>query len=371
MESTASVTPASPMPPLPCRGLRVLLVEDNPVYRCTAQRMLEQAGAIVATAENGVQGVERALAGGFDLLLMDVQMPVLDGLAAARAIRADPRGAKLPIIAMTGDDSATAQAASAAVGIDLHLGKALEPAQLLAALQPFFPADLASRPAPPPRADALDGSDGDEPDLALPELPGIDLAAALRRNPGDAARLRRYLNMFRLDSAPAPAAIQRALAAGRPAEVFQLTHTLKSSAAQIGAVTLAELATTVAQLARANNTAALPAPVDRLVQEHARVMSGLEQLAAHLAGAARRPPGSPPQLSTAIALCRVLLPLLQSGNTGAWEVLDTLERLLDGSPHSARLALVAEQFDELELETAAMTLTTLLAELEAAPEDPT
>ena len=141
--STFTLTIAAPPAVAPCAveaeaddllaGLKVLVVEDNPTNQLVARRILEQLGAIVSLADDGAAGVEAASLGGFDLILMDVQMPGMDGLEAARRIRALPgAAARAPIIALTANVMAHQRASYRAAGMDGVAAKPIAPAALVA-----------------------------------------------------------------------------------------------------------------------------------------------------------------------------------------------------------------------------------------------
>jgi len=117
-------------------GVRLLLVEDNAVNRELVKTMLEPFGVDVETANDGVAGVEAMRQGHFDLVLMDVQMPIMDGLTATREIRAmeGARGAATPIVAMTANVLPEQIATCLAAGMDDHLGKPISPTKLLEAV---------------------------------------------------------------------------------------------------------------------------------------------------------------------------------------------------------------------------------------------
>ena len=120
-------------------GRHILLVEDNELNREIATEILTEAGFEIDTAENGLlalEAVRDAAAGTFDLVLMDVQMPVMDGYTATRAIRAlpDPAKARLPIIAMTANAFEEDKNAAAAAGMDGHVGKPVDVPVLLRTL---------------------------------------------------------------------------------------------------------------------------------------------------------------------------------------------------------------------------------------------
>ncbi|WP_296002074.1 CHASE domain-containing protein, partial [Rugamonas sp.] len=120
----------------PLDGVRLLLVEDNALNRQVADELLRQQGADVMLAEGGLRGVQLALAHAklLDLVLMDIQMPDLDGLEASRRIRATVPSSQLPILAMTANASAADQAACLEAGMDGHVGKPFRIAELSAAI---------------------------------------------------------------------------------------------------------------------------------------------------------------------------------------------------------------------------------------------
>jgi signal transduction histidine kinase/ActR/RegA family two-component response regulator len=124
-------------PQTPDRPLRVLLADDNPTNRKVVELILQAVGAEVVSVENGAEAVVAAQAPGFDLVLMDLQMPVMDGLTAIREIRgaeAGGGGPRRPIIVLSANSSADDIAASRIAGADGHLGKPIRPDVLLAAL---------------------------------------------------------------------------------------------------------------------------------------------------------------------------------------------------------------------------------------------
>jgi CheY-like chemotaxis protein len=118
-------------------ALRVLLADDNATNRRVVELMMASVGAEVVSVENGREAVEALEAGGFDLVLMDLQMPVMDGLAAIRAIRqieADAGAPRLPIIVLSANASQDDLAASSAAGADAHLGKPIRAEALFSAV---------------------------------------------------------------------------------------------------------------------------------------------------------------------------------------------------------------------------------------------
>jgi CheY-like chemotaxis protein len=137
----ATALPAGARPDPRLQGVRVLVAEDNRVNQVVAEAVLARAGCFVEIVEDGAQAVARALDGGFDAVLMDCEMPVMDGLEAARRIRAiDP---SVPIIALTAHAMESARRACLDAGMTAFLSKPFSPAQLRQV--------LASHVAPAPR----------------------------------------------------------------------------------------------------------------------------------------------------------------------------------------------------------------------------
>ncbi|MDR2140438.1 MAG: response regulator [Deltaproteobacteria bacterium] len=151
-----TVTPALAIPDL--SGYRILLAEDNEVNQLVAVKFLEKAGLIVTIANNGAEAVNLLEKERFDLVLMDIQMPVMDGLEATRRIRSRPELADLPIVAMTAHAMAGDQDISLAAGMSAHLTKPIDFTALFQTLQVFLSplANNSSLSEPtPPKSDSL------------------------------------------------------------------------------------------------------------------------------------------------------------------------------------------------------------------------
>ncbi|PTQ67438.1 response regulator [Pseudomonas sp. GV071] len=211
-------------------GKRVLLVEDNELNREVACGLLEESGLQIEQAEHGAQAVEMLLAkdaGYFDLVLMDMQMPVLDGLAATRRLRAEPQFAHLPIVAMTANAMPADRERCLEAGMDDHLGKPLDPDQLWRTLAHWLRVDagMVSEPV------------GAAP-LPAWELPGVDLASGLRRVLGKPELYQRLLRKFAGSQKNFSAQLQVALNQGEGEAAERLAHSLKGLAGNLGAVDL-------------------------------------------------------------------------------------------------------------------------------------
>ncbi|WP_158558881.1 response regulator [Rhodoferax lacus] len=218
-------------------GMRILVVEDNLINQQVADELLSAAGAIVSLAANGQLGVEAVAAAApqFDVVLMDVQMPVLDGYGATRAIREELGLAQLPIIAMTANALATDREACLAAGMNAHVGKPFDIGELVSLLVRICgfqsPNDL--RDATPSAPAATD---------TLPEVTGLDLQGALGRMAGMRSLYVRTARDFVRIMDTVIQEIGQYLASGdRPAALMRL-HTLKGNAGTLGATQLAQQA---------------------------------------------------------------------------------------------------------------------------------
>jgi CheY-like chemotaxis protein/HPt (histidine-containing phosphotransfer) domain-containing protein len=262
------------------RSGRVLLVEDNYINRLYALALLEKAGLRIDIAVNGQEAVEAVKQHPFDLVLMDIEMPVLDGYEATAAIREMPGLEELPIIAMTAHAMAEHRDKSLAAGMHDHVGKPIDPDHLHQTLRKW----LKPRPEAAATGIIAPTAPADEP-MAAPAaapafgpLPGIDTEAGLNRLGGDPETYRKlliYLHQTYHDAAPR---LEQELAAGRDREAVQLLHALGGAAGNLGAMQLHQAAKELEKAISKQETARLPALLQRFGTELAAVMGGLESL---------------------------------------------------------------------------------------------
>jgi two-component system sensor histidine kinase/response regulator len=285
------------------QGARVLLVEDNEINQQVAKEILEGAGLVVTIANDGREGVDLVQSSEFDAVLMDIQMPVMDGYTATRKIREWEVGMRngkgrmrngkgrmrnaecgmrnrigedsdlkseirnhkseikrLPIIAMTAHAMAGDEQKSIEAGMDGHVTKPIDPDQLFAALQKWIkpveeraavPKSLSAS-GRPPVLDALP-----EPDQALsaedelPEsLPGFDLHAGLARLMGNKRLYRKLLLDFGANYGGVADEIRQALAAGDFEQAHSLVHNIKGLAGNLEATDLQAAAVKIEKLVK-------------------------------------------------------------------------------------------------------------------------
>jgi signal transduction histidine kinase/DNA-binding response OmpR family regulator len=244
-------------------GRRVLLVEDNDVNRELASELLSDMGIQVTIAVNGREGVDRVISEPFDLVLMDIQMPVMDGLTATKLIRADERFGKLPILAMTAHAMSGDRDRSLNAGMNDHITKPIDPNRLQAALMRWMPEK--SRQRPEPVKTHVKSAPAEE--CVPKQLPPFDVQAALQRTNGKPKLLRKLMLGFRDHYSDAILDLREHVAAGRDADAERLAHSLKSVAAMLEAKDLAKAAYSVENAFRSGETASINALIETLERE--------------------------------------------------------------------------------------------------------
>lgn len=218
------------------RGAHILLVEDDEINQQVAKEMLESYGIKITLAINGEEALMALKDENFDGVLMDMQMPVMDGLSTTREIRKNPKYADLPIIALTANVMVSEQNAILAAGMNDHIGKPIDPDHLVATLakwvHPARSAESSTRHEPAPRIASASAAE------QLPDLPGVKVSASVRRIGGNVALYYSLLEKFRINEKQVVSQIREALTANDPKTAERLAHTLKGIAGTLGAESL-------------------------------------------------------------------------------------------------------------------------------------
>jgi PAS domain S-box-containing protein len=231
------------------RGARILLTEDNEINQQIAVELLEGAGATVRIAGNGREAVD-VLSNGpqpppFDVVLMDLQMPEMDGYQATARLRSDPRLKDLPIIAMTAHATLEERQRCLEAGMDDHLSKPIDPAMLFETVSRHWGARVSRSPAAPEAQAARETAIACPP-VAATESPatwptefaaisGLDWSDGLQRVGGNRSLYTRLLRQFVDQQSSTVADVTSALIAGDTELASRLAHTLKGVAGNIGA----------------------------------------------------------------------------------------------------------------------------------------
>jgi signal transduction histidine kinase/CheY-like chemotaxis protein/ligand-binding sensor domain-containing protein len=248
-------------------GARVLVVDDNLVNQQVASEILRRAGVHVDLADNGVDAVRLVDLAGYDAVLMDIQMPEMDGYQACARIRANPRHAALPIIAMTAHAVAGYRDSCLAMGMNDYLSKPIEPATLYTLLAEWIRPD-PTRVAAPPATPVAEGG------AAPMQLPGIDVDAAMARLGHDGALLTRLLSMFAKDFTGSHAALEQAVGAGDLERAGQTVHKIKGAAGNLSAQKLYGAADQLEQRLMAHDREAVVRLLPAFLQLLDEVMEG-------------------------------------------------------------------------------------------------
>jgi CheY-like chemotaxis protein len=296
------------------RGARILLVEDNEINQQVAREILEGAGLRVTLANNGQEAVDAVQKNHYDVVLMDVQMPVMDGYTATRKIREwetevrsqksevrkkdsalSPQSSALPIIAMTAHAMAGDEEKSLAAGMNGHVTKPIDPDQLFATLQKWIqPVDDRApiQQAPDSAVEAPAGEKATLPD----SLPGFDLAEGLNRLQGNQKLYRKLLLDFGAKYTTTAAEIRGALDKGDFDQAHSLVHNIKGLAGNLAATGLQAAAIEMEKLVKGGQKET--ASQKELDQKFAGLEKAIDQAlkAAQTLGAA---PAEAPQRSSA------------------------------------------------------------------------
>ena len=331
------------------RGARLLVAEDSPLNQEVAESMLRQMGIRADLAGNGREAVEMAAAGAYDAILMDLQMPEMDGFEATNRIRASTGGREVPIIAVTASALEEDRIAALQAGMNGHVSKPIDFDQLLTMLLRFIPprqtASALSGPAP----------DRSEPrDEPLPPgMTGFDLAAALSRLGRDHNLLARTLRRFAREFSGWSKTFAEVTAKRDRERAVLMAHTLKGAAGEVGAVEVQAAAGRMESALRAGNDADAANLTALLDQALALIRQHLPEPAVEAAAAAPFDP------KTALASCEAVEELLSRHRVVPESLLDALRSSWDGSEHREMAQTLLSQVDRFDFTGALKTLRML------------
>jgi two-component system sensor histidine kinase/response regulator len=329
--STAQRTRFSP-------GKKVLLVEDNEINREVARELLTLAGLEVVEAHNGYAALDAIAAQRFDAVLMDVQMPELDGVETVKAIRAQEHLKGLPVIAMTAHAMLGDRERFLDCGMSDYIAKPIDEEQLLAVLGRWIHVD---------EAEAKAASD-QQAAPALPEvLPGLNVGDGIRRTSGNIDLYRRLIAEFRRDLLGALPKIRKAIEDSDMAQAHDLLHTLKGSAATMGARQVAQEAATLESWIRRG----VPVVLGDLAAAIDEATGSIESLNAMLGGAPAASQAAKGSNAPFLPIAQKMREHLEANNLAAVDCFADLKSAV-GDQYAEPLRLLEESLDRLDFAAA-------------------
>jgi len=304
------------------KGARILLVEDNDLNQEVATELLCDAGFLVDLAENGQIALNKVRASDYDLVLMDMQMPVMDGVTATQEIRKEIRLKDLPVVAMTANVMQGDRDRCMAAGMNDHVAKPIEPEILWQALLKWIK----------PRQSTAVDVDVEPQAVVDVDLPfgveGLDMADGLRRVLGRKTLYLSMLRKFVAGQKSVVAEILKALEENLPDSAERLAHTLKGVSGTIGATGLQQLAASLEVVIKERSPRAeIDAHLDKLKMVLEDFITQLEQQLPE-EGAKTAVTVFPAQLK---AVCAKLAAMLADDDAEAVDVLDANAELLDAA----------------------------------------
>ena len=355
-------------------GIRVLLVEDNEMNQQVATELLQSAGAIVTVANHGGEAVEmltaKEEAPPFDVVFMDMQMPVMDGLTATKVLRTKPYLQKLPIIAMTAHALVEERQRCLDAGMNDHVGKPIDPDVLFATLirwahprpataAPVTPAatEVGQASAPEVKQPAAPG------EVIVPEIEDVDVAGGIKRVAGNKKLYRSLLTQFAEKQGDAGHEISEALKSNDPKLAERIAHTVKGVAGNLGIATVQSSAAVVEKAIREGD----PATED-LLKEFDKVLRAQVHAVAAALGATEPVSTAVPATTAfnadAAADAAVRLKgLLDASDGDSEEAFTSFRDAVGGKVESARLDALGDSIRDYDFEAALAKLDTIVQEL--------
>ena len=345
------------------RGARVLLVEDNDINQQVGKELLEMAHVVVEIAQDGREAVQRVAEGTFELVLMDIQMPVMDGYEATRAIRNMPDRVDLPIVAMTANVMVQDLARCWEVGMNAHVAKPIDPKKLFHVLNAWI--------KPRERQDVLrEGAEIEEDQeravaVSFPALPGLDTALGLAQVGDNVELYRMLLDRFVEGYGDWLTRMQDALGAGETDTAKRMAHTLKGVAGTLGAPELQSMARVLESTLRVT-----PA----LRQELGRVLDGIRAMPPAGPGERQAPTPEAVVVEPAVfleTLVRLKPHLARRRPQRCQDVLDELACMVPPSPVAQDMKALARLVNRYRMKEAQHLLDAICVRLEEEALDAT
>jgi PAS domain S-box-containing protein len=335
----------------PIQGASLLVVEDNEINQQVARELLEQALFRVDIANHGKEAIQMIDKGQYDCVLMDVQMPVMDGFTATRELRKDERYKDLPILAMTANATHEDRQRCEEAGMDDHIAKPIIPKVLFETLLKWV--EHKERDVPDaPSDEAVDS-------LELPDIAGVDTEAGVARVGGNVGSYLKLLNKFAENQADAISEIRSAFADSDNELSVRLAHTLKGVGGAIGADALQETAAKLESSLKKEPGNLPDALLSAAEQELDRILGLLGDLAEASQPESDAAGVIPDDIAERL---QALLAKVEDYDTEAEELLDELIAKTRGTEVFDPLMSVRKRVGQYDFESAAEELKQILDE---------
>ena len=345
------------------RGARLLVVEDNAINQQVATEFLEKAGISVQVAENGEEACQAVLREEFDGVLMDIQMPVMDGYEATKNILSQPEHQDLPIIAMTAHLLETDREKCLAAGMKDRIEKPVQPAQLFATLARW----VTPRRSTAPGATSAPASDGQGEETTWPDsLAGIDLQTGLSYLEGNCSLYAKLLREFNRDHRHTAQEIADAIAAGDLPTAQRTAHTIKGVAGNIAASRLQKAAARLETALQERQTAEYPLRLAEFKTALNEASKGIATLAIPAASKSTAKGIDPGRLAM---MLDELSRLLAQSDFKAPDHLNSLMNELGRHPLRAKLEQLAHKTNRFNFKEALPMLAGIIQSLPAVTTD--
>jgi len=372
------------------KGARVLLAEDNIINQILAKELLTRAGLQVTIADNGKQAVELVEKMTFDVILMDLQMPEMDGFEATGIIRGNISEHQLPIIAMTANAMAGDRDRCLAAGMNDHVPKPIEPKILFESLVKWIPAcekelplslqrplegsladSLADKVAISPDISSHEHHHGDRMEEPLeskvvlpPQLEGIDIKTGLNRTGGNEELYIKLLTHFVNDHGNDTQLIEDAVSRNDITLAHRIAHTLKGVAGGLGALTLYDSAQQVETVLKEGQTRGLEPLMATLARVLTQVIDDLEKkIMSTVLADIKNKSKQPIDLEQLSSLLEAFYGLAQEMDPDVEDKAEVINQMLQGHDgiHGVLATRLLDQAANLDFEQALETLAELKA----------
>ena len=327
------------------RGAKVLLVEDNEINQELAFELLTNGGLIVTVVENGQLALDILDQQDFDGVLMDCQMPVMDGYTATKALRKQPRFSKLPIIAMTANVMSGDREKAIDAGMNDHIPKPINVSKMFATMKKWI------TPSSPLEANVIEPSETDIESMLL--LNGIDVDAGLAIAQGNQKLYKRLLTKFADSYFDFRSQLEKA---ENQEERLRLIHTIKGTSGNIGAVTISEPASELEQAIKQGQNNSDIDVIEQSLFDAIEVAVGSIALMKAAVVVAEKSEVAVFDRNKEQELLRQLKALIEDDDSEALDIVEALEELPALSFDSALLGKLSQAVGDYDFETALMYL---------------